>query len=47
MEYRRPCSACGRADLSDMLPTDYVMYFHCNHGLQVWTVAKPGEEFGT
>ena len=42
-----PCAACGRDDLRVMLRTDYVVYFRCEHCLQVWSVAKPGEEFGT
>jgi hypothetical protein len=30
-----------------MLRTDYVVYFRCEHCLRVWSVAKPGEQFGT
>ena len=30
-----------------MLRTDYVVYFRCEHCAQVWSVAKPGEQFGT
>ena len=42
-----PCSRCGRDDLRVMLRTDYVVYFRCEHCLQMWSVAKPGEQFGT
>jgi hypothetical protein len=42
-----PCSRCGRDDLRAMLRTDYVVYFRCEHCLQMWSVAKPGEQFGT
>jgi|SoiMethySBSTD1v2_1073268.scaffolds.fasta_scaffold1345815_1 hypothetical protein len=42
-----PCVACGRNDLRVMLRTDYVVYFRCEHCKQVWSVAKPGEQFGT
>jgi hypothetical protein len=41
------CSRCGRDDLRVMLRTDYVVYFRCEHCLQMWSVAKPGEQFGT
>jgi hypothetical protein len=41
------CGACGRAELSVMLRTDYVVYFRCEHCAQVWSIAKPGEQFGT
>jgi hypothetical protein len=42
-----PCSACGRDRFTVMLRTDYVVYFRCEHCAQVWSVAKPGEQFGT
>ena len=42
-----PCTACGRDELRVMLRTDYVVYFRCEHCAQVWSVAKPGEQFGT
>jgi hypothetical protein len=38
---------CGRDDLRVMLRTDYVVYFRCEHCRTVWSVAKPGEQFGT
>ena len=42
-----PCGACGRGDLRVLLRTDYVVYFRCEHCAEVWSVAKPGEQFGT
>jgi hypothetical protein len=30
-----------------MLRTAYVVYFRCERCFQVWSIAKPGEEFGT
>jgi len=37
----------GADDLRVMLRTDYVVYFRSEHCLQMWSVAKPGEQFGT
>jgi hypothetical protein len=37
----------GADDLRVMLRTDYVVYFRSEHFLQMWSVAKPGEQFGT
>ena len=42
-----PCSRCGCDDLRVMLRTDYVVYYRCEHSLQMWSGAKPGEQFGT
>ena len=42
-----PCGACGRNELRALLRTDYVVYFRCEHCAHVWSVAKPGEQFGT
>jgi len=42
-----PCTACGRNELRALLRTDYVVYFRCEHCAQVWSVAKPKEQFGT
>jgi len=42
-----PCSACGRNELRVMLRTDYVVYFRCEHCMKMWSVPKPGEQFGT
>jgi hypothetical protein len=38
---------CGRDELRAMLRTAYVVYFRCERCFQVWSIAKPGEEFGT
>jgi hypothetical protein len=41
------CRACGRDELRALLRTDYVVYFRCEYCAQVWSVAKPGDRFGT
>ena len=42
-----PCRACGRDELRALLRTDYLVYFRYEYCAQVWSVAKPGDRFGT
>jgi hypothetical protein len=42
-----PCGACGHKEMRALLRTDYVVYFRCEYCAQVWSVAKPSEQFGT